>query len=125
MPTEADELWISAVSSAPVSTPRTGLVNSVNSRVNSGTSASGLTAPDMASMPNIRIAKPSNIDPVLRSRSFFENMYIATPASARTGAKDDGFSSRTTTLSPSTPDRLRIHDVAVVPTFAPIITVQA
>ena len=100
MPTDADELWITAVSSAPTSTPSTGLVNSVNSPVNAGTSASGLTAFDMVSMPNIRMAKPSSAAPVFFARSRLLNRYSTTPISASTGENDVGFSSRTAKLSP-------------------------
>lgn len=45
IPTEADEDWMIAVSTAPAITPRIGLVNINRMFVNSGTSASGLTAP--------------------------------------------------------------------------------
>ena len=44
------------------------------------------------------------------------------PISARTGVKDEGFSSATQTFLLSMPARLRIHAVTVVPIFAPIMT---
>lgn len=53
-----------AVSAVPANTPRIGLENITRILVNSGMSASGCTAPDIISMPNIRIAKPSAIQAV-------------------------------------------------------------
>ena len=67
MPTEAELDWITAVSTAPASTPSTGFVNRTNICRKAGTSRRLDTAPDMVSMPNIRVAKPSRIMPV----SFF------------------------------------------------------
>ena len=48
IPTEAEELWITAVRTAPAIRPRIGLENIVNNAVNSGTFASGFTADDDA-----------------------------------------------------------------------------
>ena len=79
----------------------------------------------MVSMPNIKIAKPTKIAPVFLMRSRRLNRYITTPTAASTGVNEDGLSSWTARLSPSMPDRLRIHDVAVVPTLAPMITPHA
>ena len=74
MPTEAEEDWIIPVSTAPTSTPRTGLRNIRNSWVNSGTSFSPATAPLMVSMPNIRVAKPSRMVPVSFFLASLQNM---------------------------------------------------
>ena len=79
-----------AVSRAPISTPRIGLVNTVKSWVNSGTLARGFTAADMASIPNISTAKPSRIVP---TSSFFFVMRMIIPISAKIGVKELGFSS--------------------------------
>ncbi len=43
------------------------------------------------------------------------------PIKAKTAEKDVGLSSCINTLSPSIPERLKIHAVTVVPTLAPII----
>ena len=61
IPTEAEDDWITAVSTAPATTPRIGLENMVISRVNWGTFASGATESDIISMPNISTAKPSRM----------------------------------------------------------------
>ena len=52
------------VSTAPASTPSTGLENIIRMLRNWGTSLRPDTAPDMVSMPNISVAKPSRIMPV-------------------------------------------------------------
>ena len=56
-----------AVRTAPASTPKMGLENISRMLVKAGTSARPATAPDMVSMPNIRVAKPSRMAPM----SFF------------------------------------------------------
>ena len=76
-------------------------------------------------MPNIKIANPSRIAPAFFTRSRRKNRYITAPASASTGENAEGVSSRSRRLSPSMPDRLRIHAVTVVPTFAPMMTPHA
>ena len=63
-----------AVSTAPASTPRMGLVNSRNSCWKAGTSFSPDTASDMVSMPNISVAKPRKIMPVSFFRLSFRNI---------------------------------------------------
>ena len=52
-----EELWMIAVRTAPAIIPRTGFENMVRIPVNSGTFASGFTAPLMVSIPVIRIAE--------------------------------------------------------------------
>ena len=121
IPTEAEELWIIAVNTRPASIPSTGLENIVRMCVNCGTSASGSTALLMASIPVIKMAKPTKILPMSCTFCFLTNIIQTTPIIAKTGEKDDGFNKLTNKLSPSIPVRLKIHEVAVVPIFAPII----
>ena len=67
IPTDAEELWITAVRMVPAIIPRTGFWN-INSRcVNCSFDASGSTAPLIVSIPNIRMANPTRIFPM----SFF------------------------------------------------------
>ena len=93
--------------------------------MNSGISASGFTASDMVSIPNISTAKPIMIVAISLCFSFLLVIKIATPAMASTGEKEDGFKSCKKKLEPSTPVRLRNHAVIVVPTLAPKITPTA
>ena len=88
---------------------------------NSGTSASGETALDMRSMPNISTAKPSSTMPVSFRLSDLPDMYITIPISASTGVKLWGLSSCMTMLLPLMPVRLNSQDVTVVPTLAPMM----
>ena len=97
------------------------LENIVRMCVNCGTSASGSTALLMASIPVIKMAKPTKILPMSCTFCFLTNIIQTTPIIAKTGEKDDGFNKLTNKLSPSIPVRLKIHEVAVVPIFAPII----
>ena len=71
MPTEAELDWMMPVSTAPASTPRSGFLNARKRLVKAGTFASPDTAPLMASMPNISVAKPRRIVPV---SFFFESL---------------------------------------------------
>ena len=89
--------------------------------VNSGTSASGFTAELIASIPYIRIAKPTSIFPMSCFFSFLQSIIIITPIIARIGENDIGFNMFIKKLSPCIPVRLNSHDVAVVPILAPII----
>ena len=93
--------------------------------VNSGTSASGSTAPLMVSIPNIRTAKPTMIIAMSFFFSLFANMMIATPIRARMGEKEFGFKSWIKKLSLSIPERDKIQEVAVVPMLAPMMTPTA
>ena len=93
--------------------------------VNSGTSASGSTAPLIISIPNIRIANPSMIAPISCFFSLFTNMIRMTPISASIGEKEVGFNSCIKKLSLSIPVRLSIQEVTVVPIFAPMMTPTA
>ncbi len=93
--------------------------------VNAGSCARGFTAALMVSMPNISTAKPMRMDATDWRFSFFENRSMATPMMARTGEKEVGFRSLTRKEELSMPVRLRIQDVIVVPTLAPIMTPTA
>ena len=92
MPTEADELWIAAVKTAPAATPRTGLLNIVRTLMNSGTSASGFTAELIISIPYINTAKPIKINPMSYFFSLFINIIKTIATAARIGENDIGFS---------------------------------
>ena len=74
IPTDADELWITAVRIAPANTPRTGFVNINRMSWNSGTSLSGATASLIDSIPNIRTAKPRRIWPISLLLLLFRNI---------------------------------------------------
>ena len=110
------------MSSAPASTPNTGLENHVSILVNEGESFSGSTAPDIMFMPYISIAKPKNIVPSVFFLSDFATIIKAMPITASIGEKEVGFNILIKKLSPSSPERESIHAVMVVPIFAPMIT---
>ena len=74
MPTEAELDWMTAVRIAPANTPSTGFLNTRNICWNAGTSRRPDTAPDMVSIPNIRVAKPSRIMPVSFLFAFLQNI---------------------------------------------------
>ena len=102
-----------------------GFEKSVNRLTNAGISAKGFTAADMVSMPNIRTEKPSSVVPMFFFLSVFANSRRTTPIAERIGTKPEGFISCKKILPPSMPARLSIHEVMVVPTFAPMITPTA
>ena len=120
-PTEAEDDWIIAVNTAPASTPRIGFENRSSRLRKLSLVRSGETAPLIASMPYIKTAKPSRIEPVSFCRSL-PAMMRTMPTSARTGVNDEGLSSWMKRLDPSRPAKLKSHAVTVVPTFAPMIT---
>ena len=93
--------------------------------LNAGTSRRPDTAPDIVSMPNMSVAKPSRIIPVSFLRLSLLNIYIIIPTSASTGVNDVGLRSCTHTASPLMPPRLSSHAVTVVPMFAPMMTPMA
>ena len=76
----------------------------------------------MVSIPVMRVAKPSRIAPVSRRLSSRKAIYSTMPMTARMGVKEEGFSSRMSTLPPSSPARLSSQGVTVVPMLAPMIT---
>ena len=63
-----------AVRIMPTSTPKTGLENMVNTRVKDGSLSSGATAALIASMPNIRVAKPRRMEPISFFFSLLQNI---------------------------------------------------
>ena len=94
IPTEADEDWIMAVSTAPATTPKMGLENMVRILRNSGTSFNPATAPDIMLIPNIKVAKPSRMVAVSFFLVVLLGIMISTmPISARMGVKEVGFKS--------------------------------
>lgn len=125
IPTEADEDWMIAVSTAPAITPRIGLVNINRMFVNSGTSASGLTAPLIISMPVISTAKPIMMLPASCFLSPLAKSSRQTPINARTGVNVAGLHNVSSRLSPCKPVSERIQLVTVVPMFAPMMTPAA
>ena len=88
----ADDDWMIAVNTAPASTPSSGFENKSRRLRKLSLERSGDTAPLIASMPYIRTAKPSKIEPVSFCRSFPAMMRMM-PMSASTGVKDEGFRS--------------------------------
>ena len=111
-----------AVSSMPAKIPKTGLLNIVRILANTGLSLSGSTAALICSIPTIRTAKPINIVARFRFFSVLKNINKIIPTKAKIAEKDSGLRSFIMKLSPCMPDKLNIHDVTVVPRFAPIIT---
>ena len=101
--------------------PKIGFVNMVRRCVNCGTSFSGSTAELMAFIPNINTAKPSKMLPTSLCLSFLDDIIKSSPIIARIGENDVGFSIWIKKLLLSIPERLKIHDVIVVPTLAPMI----
>ena len=121
MPTDADELWMIAVRIRPASIPSSGFVNMVSRCVNCGTSFNGSTAELIAFIPNISTANPSKMLPTSLCLSFFDDIIRSRPMIARIGENEVGFSIWIKKLLLWIPERLRIHDVIVVPTLAPIM----
>ena len=110
-----------AVRIAPARIPATGLENLRRSPVNSGTSASGFTAPLIDSMPNINTANPRRIVPISFLRELLVKVRRIIPTIASTGEKDLGFKRLIKKLLLSIPVRLKSQEVTVVPIFAPIM----
>ena len=75
----------------------------------------------MASIPNMRTAKLTRIDPIFFLLSFLEKSRNATPITASTGEKELGFNNLMKKLSLWIPERLKIQAVIVVPILAPKI----
>ena len=121
IPTDAEELCMMAVINIPTSIPRNGLENMVSIFVNSGTSLSGATAPLIISIPNISTVNPRSIPPISCFFSDLVNMRNIIPITASIGEKDEGFNILINILSLCIPVRLSIHDVTVVPIFAPMM----
>ena len=115
---------MTAVTPAPTSTPRTGLVMAWNSCKKAGSSRSGSTAASIWNMPVKRTPKPRSIWPTSRSRSPLASIKSRMPAMAMAGARVEGEMSRSK-KPPSPPLRRRIWPVMVVPMLAPIMTPMA
>ena len=93
IPIEAEELCTAAVTNIPTRTPIIGFEKSTNRFVNASTSASGLTASLIVSIPNINTAKPKRLAPMLRLLSRLLASRSTTPMRASMGAKLVGFRS--------------------------------
>ena len=70
IPTEAELDWMMHVSTRPANMPNSGLENISSTFWKAGASRRPATAADMVSMPNISVAKPSRIKPVLVLAAF-------------------------------------------------------
>ena len=102
--------------------PRMGLEKAVRMPVKCWSWARGDTAELMASMPNIRMAKPARMVPTFFRRSLFPAVMVSiTPTAARMGEKELGFKSFSSRLLPSMPTRDSIQEVTVVPMLAPMM----
>ena len=121
IPIETELDWRIAVSTAPARTPRMGLENIVIMLQNCSFPSSTLAPSDIISIPNISVAKPSIIMPIVFFLSDLQNISITTPTRASIGVKVEGLN-RVIKPVPSTAERLISQLVAVVPIFAPIIT---
>ena len=120
IPTDAEELWITAVITAPTIIPRIGFLPSVvKACAKIGASRYGLIASDIKLKPINRTPKPIKISATWRNFSFFENNRINAPTPISTGAKNSGFN-----IAAHSPIDTS-HAVIVVPMFAPIITPTA
>lgn len=92
IPTEAEELWIMAVTTAPASTARTGfLPRTAKACANMGASLYGLIASDMKERPINRILKPTRISPIFFFFSDFVKSTRNAPIPKSSGAKNSGF----------------------------------
>ena len=85
-------------------------------------SDSGAIAPAITCIPNINTEKPIRIVPIFFLLFVFAAIIIITPTKARIGVKDSGFKSLRNIFDASSPVKLKIQAVIVVPTLAPIIT---
>ncbi len=115
-----------AVSRAPTIRPRKGLEKWVSMPVKAASSFRGATEELMASMPNMRTAKPRRIVPIF----FFLDPSLLPirkmmPIAARTGVKEEGFRRLRKILELLIPVRDRIQEVTVVPILAPMMTPTA
>ena len=125
MPIDAEELWISAVTTAPTSTPSTGLDRVANISANCGSSPSGLSVSVMMFMPENNTPKPSRMLPTFLVFLEAANINSAMPITAAMGASEVGLSSRIRILVSCKSPRRMIWEVIVVPMLAPMITPTA
>lgn len=125
IPTEADEDWMIAVSTAPAITPRIGLVNINRMFVNSRTSASGLTAPLHHLHAGHQHGKADH-DAARVVLLVALGKEQQTDADKRqNGVNVAGLHNVSSRLSPCKPVSERIQLVTVVPMFAPMMTPAA
>ena len=117
-----DDDCTAAAITVPASMPMIGWENITSRFVKAGTSASGLTAPDIICMPNISIAKPRKMLARSRRLRCREDMWISMPAKAMAGVNVAGFSRSVYQAPPLMPAVDSIQPVTVVPTFAPTIS---
>ena len=100
MPTDAVELWITAVTSAPVRIPRIGFLPIIaNACAKIGASVYGAMEPLINSRPTNRRPTPLTISPIRFIFCFLENTIMKLPIPIHRGAKKDGW--RTENASPS------------------------
>ena len=105
-----------------MNTPNNGFVNFAIKSWNAGISANGLTASFIIIIPFINTANPTNSVRILFFWTFFKNIIIMIPISAKIGAEFSGFNICIQILLPLISVIDKIHAVKVVPTFAPKIT---
>ena len=110
------------VNTAPIRTPRIGLLKAVRILVNSGILARGATESLIRSIPNISTEKPTMMVPTSRFFALFAPIIIITPMRAIIGEKFSGLSMDRKKLSVLRPFKPRIQAVRVVPTLEPMIT---
>ena len=100
IPTEAEELWIIAVSKAPANTPKRGLLKRVKRFVKDGLSCKPTTELLIMVIPVIKTANPMKMEPVSCFLLLLQNITKTIPITAKIGEKDDGSSIFTKKLSP-------------------------
>ena len=125
IPTEAEELWIIAVTIAPTSTPNMGFCRVAKTCANSGTAASGFTAASIVNIPVKRTEKPSIMVPISLYFAFLPAIRKMMPTTAMIGARVVGLSRLMKKFAFALLSKspiLKICAVTVVPIFAPIIT---
>ena len=94
-------------------------MKAVRRLLNFSDSARGDTDSDIRVIPVINIANPMSILPISFFLCFLHTIIIITPISATIGEKDVGLSILMNGLLLSTPTRLSIHAVRVVPISEP------
>ncbi len=110
--TVTEELWMMAVMTVPMITPRIGLVSPPSMAAIWGESFRLAILPDMTDSPMNRTPKPRMTSPIFLIRSFFTNWVRITPRNRNTGAYADRLKETS-------------WEVTVVPMLAPIMTPAA
>ena len=93
MPTEADEDWITAVSTAPARIPSSGLEKDTISRANQASSSRNFMAELISCIPVIRARNPSSTWPTPCLPGFLQNIYSTMPTVPSSGARVEGLHS--------------------------------